>query len=181
MITNYEDTYDGDEVDKRKLTSDWSTSDPTDESEEHRIYVSLGSISKGPHLFDIADNMSVKFFLEGLFEFIDGTLWQHAAVASDIDVLAVIPNSVATSGLADRLRRALARYLDSTRLADNDLLPFRFAVREAIDLDSATFIRECERIMHLRIEYTRMCAFHVGGLPPKGLPIDGRSRRKRWY
>gem|GEM_PF-3997344 len=161
--------------------SDWPTLDPTDDNHEHRIYISLAGCSKGSHLFDIADNMHLKYFLDGLFEFFDGMLWQHAAIATDIDILAVIPKTLAPSGFAERLRHSLARYLNSTSLSENDLLPFRFAVREATDLDSDTFLHECKRIMRLRTDYVRICALPVRVPQPKGLPISERSRRKRRF
>lgn len=155
--------------------------DEVEEEEEHRVYVNLGSISHGSHLFDIQDNMSLKDFLEGLLEYIDGVLWQHAAIATDIEVLAVIPLDVDTTDLAARLRLALAKYMNCTRLGDNDLVWFRFAVREAIDLDSATFTHECERIMHLRTDYARICMMPVRGFDTMHLPVAGRSRRKRRF
>jgi hypothetical protein len=161
--------------------TDWRLTDPTDESVERRVYVSLGSISHGSHLFDVQDNMALKDFLEGVLEYIDGILWQHAAIATDIEILAVIPRQIETVEFAARIRLALAKFLSCTRLAENDLELFRFAVREAYDVDSKTFTHERERIMKLRMAYARLCALPVGGSEAIRLPSIGRTRRKRRF
>lgn len=157
---------------------DWRTTDPTDESVEHRVYISLGSIAQGSHLFDVQDNLALKDFLDGLLAYVDGILWQHAAIATDVEILAVIPRQLSTSDFAARMRIAVAKFLSCTRLAENELVLFRFAVREAHDLDSASFTRERERIQKLRTAYTRLCNMSVGGSDTIALPAAGRTRRK---
>ena len=160
---------------------DWRTTDLTDESVQRRVYVSLGSLSHGSHLFDAYDNTALKDFLEGVLAYFDGILWQHAAIATDIEVLAVIPLHLSATEFADRLRFALAKYLNCTRLAENDLEPFRFAVRESYDVDSPTFLHERERIMKLRMVYARLCAMPTRGSDTLRLPGAGRTRRKRRF
>lgn len=160
-------------------SADWRTTDLTDESVQHRVYVNLGSLSQGSHLFDDYDNTTLKDFLDGVLAYVGGVLWQHAAIATDIEVLAVIPLHLSATEFADRLRFALAKYLTCTRLAENDLEPFRFAVRESYNVDSPTFLHERDRIMKLRIVYARLCAMPVRGSDTLSFPKAGRTRRKR--
>ncbi len=159
----------------------WRTTDLTDESVQHRVYVNLGSLSNGSYLFDEQDNALLKDFLEGVLAYVDGILWQHAAIATDIEILAVIPLHVNTSEFAARLRFALAKYLSCTRLVENDLELFRFAVRDSYDVDSRTFLQERERIMKLRLAYARLCSMPTTGSDTLRLPRAGRTRRKRRF
>lgn len=171
-----------DEQEEYPSTSpEWRTTDLTDESIQHRVYVNLGSLSSGSHLFDQHDNIVLKDFLEGTLAYIDGVLWQHAAIATDIEVLAVIPLHLNAADFAARLRVALAKYLNCTRLADNDCELFRFAVRESYNLDSRTFILERERIMKLRMAYAWLCSMPSGVPDAIRLPAAGRTRRKRRF
>lgn len=162
-------------------SQDWRTTDLTDESVQHRVYVNLGSLSQGSHLFDESDNLMLKDFLDGVLAYDGGILWQVAAIATDIEILAVIPLQISAADFADRVRFALAKYLSCMRLADNDLEPFRFAVRETFDVDSPTFLHERDRLMKLRVVYARLCAMPVRGSDTLSLPRSGRTRRRRKF
>lgn len=170
MIDN-EDEFD-------ECNDDWPS---FDDAEVRRIHIHMGNPSPGLHLFDADDNTALKDFLEGILAFVRGSLWQHAAIATDVEVVAILPRIINATEFAEGLARATAKFFSCTRLGENDLVPFRFALRDVQELDANEFQHERQRLLKLRTAYNRLCNMQVGSCDGIYLPASGRSRRTRRF
>lgn len=162
MIHSLDGTADG-------HASDDSWFDPCNDTIEHRLHLVYRSDTSPTWLFDHHDNKVLRDILDPLMRFLDGALYGHAAIGSDVDILVVVPHRYDTADMGRRIGNAIGRFLNITRFNDNDHQLFRFVEPDIHVLDAHGFRATMNRLLRMRIDYMASCTY-----PGKGVLSPSR-------